>query len=150
MNNPDIAFTKEVINRTARELGVSSKTINYLYKFCLEYLYKQMEATDCCAFDLPTLGTLYIKSDYLNNELQDKISEFTKDPENTRLRKEKLVLEHKQKALDTHIKISNRPLSLSFHHKKERFSLRYFNHGNNIEEMQDIQNTLYNEYKDRD
>lgn len=139
----DIMLTKELINKTARELGVHKKVVSYLYDFMVEYIHKQTNATDCCSFFLPHLGTMYVKADFIDDFIQDKIKDLEKNPNNIAAKKSKIAYEHKKRALKFYVQNSGRPLSSSFHHRRENIKKWYFNKGKSIEEMQDIQNRVY-------
>lgn len=137
----DILFTKHILKKTAKDLGVDIKVIEYLYSFCIEYLHKQIEATDCCAFELPNLGILYIKEKFLKEELAAKTEELKKNPKDTVNKKQKIALEHKLNLLNTYKKGRKRSSEESYHVKEDRYNCQ----GKSPEEIQDFQNNIYNE-----
>jgi len=139
----DIAFTNEVINRSARELGRTPKEMEYLYKFCVDWIHKQTEATDCCSFKLPFLGTMYIKNKYVQEVISECEAKLERNPEDKASKKRKIAYQYKKDILDNYLKETGRPNSSSHHHKMENILKRSFNYGKKIEEMQDEQNRVY-------
>lgn len=147
-SNQDIMFTREIINRTARETGETPKAVEYLYNYMLMYLYKQVEYTDCCAFRFPKLGIIYIKEDYINKKIQELEARISSDPDNIENRKRKIAMEHKKEAIKKYLSQTGRPISECNHYVPEKIFKRFYSHGKPINEMVEVQNRLYREKQD--
>jgi len=148
--NPEIYFTKQILNKTARELGFSQKTVAYAYQFFIDYLHKNIESTNCSAFYIPYLGVLYAKEKEITNQYFDKAAELEKDPDNTTVKKQKIALGHKRDLMRKFIMAMDRPLSQSNHHKTERFDRIITRRGWTPEKLQEFQNEIFERNKKKD
>jgi len=139
----DLMLTNELLNKTAREMKVTPKSMRYLYKFILMYLEKQIDSTDMCAFRFPHLGTMYINEQHVNDVIKDNQAILAKDEKNTAARKKELAYTYKKQQLEKYLENSGRPKGNSPHFKKEKIKSTKVNLGYTIEELQDVQNRIY-------
>jgi len=135
----EIAFVKDIVKKTAEDLGVTEYSVERLYIFYALYMNTILNRTDCCAWKIPHLGTLYIKESYIDETLKNIDSS---DLQEYNKRKRKLLLTYKKDALKIYKQRLKRTMEESFHCMPEEIE----KHGNKtLEQIQYLQNTVYEE-----
>jgi len=142
----DISFTKDIIEKTAKELNITKEAVNYLYTFCIQYMHTQLHSTDACSFHITNLGYLYIDAEYVDKVIEETSAEIEKNGITVELRKRKLNFQHKKKALEIYsqrVKRTYKPKDWSYHYQKDSFDCPELTGGRTKEEMQYFQNRFY-------
>lgn len=135
MIEKEVLFTKDILKQVADETGFDIKTVEYVYKYIMQYLHHMIQYTAAVCFFIPHLGKLYIKTYYVYEVLKKK-----------KLRPElREAFQAKKESLyEQYGKIINDKefFSIWRHNEKSKLSRKFYNDGLTIQQIEKKQNDL--------
>jgi hypothetical protein len=132
----DIAYTKDIAESVANELGLSRQFVEDHIDFIVHWVKKLTQDPDVLTINIPSVGRLYLNWNkvykYYNNQ---KNSED--DLKSSRL----IAFNLNEKKLESFDKVFGDKKGYNRHRKRSKFSSTYFNKGKSLRELEEWQNS---------
>lgn len=132
----EIAFTDDIVEDVAKELGMSKEKIAYHVDFMVHWIKKLTKIPEVLAIFIPHIGTMYVNW----GKIQNEVDYFGKMPE------DELPTQWKNRLRDNRIRIAK--LEETFkdndgyirHKKRQKIFNVYHTKGKNLKELESWQN----------
>jgi len=141
--------TKELIKKTAKELGISEEKVQGVYDHIVRWTKYQVEKTDNVAIQHQYFGNIHAKKASTDNDLRAMLKRLEDEPDNEDLKETIEAYKGKEKRFNDYIALHNKPLTRTLHGRTDRRFFKKNLRDSTMDNLQIIQNEQYQKYLDQ-